>query len=151
MTASRKPAPTSARRLVMMAPPCNSACERQVWEKNSVRCVRRKTWRKYFGGGIVLGSFCNGRWETLGSVRFLSRGVYAPYRTHCSSGRVGSSHALGLSSLWCTMPTTPQPKRFEPWCAHRHRPAEQWVTRRPYWKTLWRLSTGSRKNASCRQ
>src|ERR1700704_2699979 len=86
MTTIRKPAPTSARRLVMMTPPCNSACERQLCEKNSARGGGRKTRRKYFGGGIVLGPFCNGRWETPRTVRFLSRGVCAPYRTHSSVG-----------------------------------------------------------------
>src|SRR5437867_13374314 len=51
MTPSRNPAPTSARRLVMMTPPYYSACEHLLCEKNSARGVGRKTGKKYFEGG----------------------------------------------------------------------------------------------------
>src|SRR6185295_20280337 len=34
MTAPRKPAPTSARRVVMMTPPCHSACKPRLYEKD---------------------------------------------------------------------------------------------------------------------
>src|SRR5437773_4559614 len=53
MTPSRNPAPTSARRLVMMTPPCYTACEHLLCEKNSARGVGRKTGKKYFEGGSL--------------------------------------------------------------------------------------------------
>src|SRR4029077_19187272 len=34
MTAPRKPAPTSARRVVIMTPPCHSACNPRLYEKD---------------------------------------------------------------------------------------------------------------------
>jgi len=37
----------------MMTPPCDSACEHLLCEKNSARGVGRKTGKKYFEGGSL--------------------------------------------------------------------------------------------------